>query len=294
MKNDLAHLLGFAHIRAPYRTLYSQIPHRTTTVLRIRIIGLSICATVLATACTKAGTPSMAELEKALVPESVAQVITMKNLRRENGVDYPAGAGVPHRYEVQYSATLVPLMALSLKTSATSGSVAAQANAGELRVTGVERGYIADVQLAGQVMKMGDAVFRADSGIGVPVTGVVSFLKTEKGWQSQSVEFRLAQSLVESWSAARSLIGTWQDDGMCLSLEHSGKSTLTLHAQAFYCEEREPPKTIVATLKGTDWIGNDGVLRIKVLSDSTVVVTSNWGLEGQMKQESTFTLKRSH
>jgi len=148
--------------------------------------------------------PSTDEVAGAL-SQRFADKASVSDVRRMNGVDFPAGQGMPHRYAIEFQATLTPTRPV---TFLFSGGLQAAVDSGAL-IQDVVDGHQPDPNALMALMSAGTARWRAEQSEMIVVHGSTEFLKTERGWQVSGQRVYLPESVVAEARARKELPAGW-------------------------------------------------------------------------------------
>lgn len=170
-------------------------PRKTRSIQTCRFVGLWLSAAAVA-ACSTSGPPSQSDLEQAVRGE-YTKPFSVSEIRRLNGVDYPAGNGAPQRYQVQFAAKLSASGPGTLRIESRMES-SVRGNASHSVIKSVVEGHTADPEGLNAFLDIGTTLLRIDDSIPVPIEGTVQFLRTEKGWQKHSVNAGVSWASVAS------------------------------------------------------------------------------------------------
>lgn len=237
---------------------------------------LVCCAASLMFGCS-VSSPGGEAVAQALQAE-FGKVVRVDHVRRTNGIEFPGGNGAPHQYAVEYEATLVPSGPVTFRIASALesafSSMGARGTKNRINVKEVVQGHQPDPEGLNVLFDIGTQLWRTDESHPATVVGSVRFIKTDNGWQKATVETYLAESLAESLSIAKALVGRWEDGGSCLSIVPMRvANTFSFTVKGWYCEAGQPASGISATLTGTELKGNDGQLIVRVRSKDEVMAT---------------------
>lgn len=174
-------------VTAPHRDVTVRVVRRAKLATRVSIWFL---ASAMLSACSSAPSDG---LVSDVVTKKLGDAVRVENFKRINGIAMPGGNGVAEQYNVQFEATVIAVVPATLRISSgfESGVL------GKLRLKDVVRGHEPDRQGLAMLFDITTKVWRIDPGGRVDITGAVQFVKTEKGWQAQTVETAIADSTVQ-------------------------------------------------------------------------------------------------
>ncbi len=250
---------------------------KNQTVSRLSGQAAAIVACVMtgALGCASNASPQLADIRTALLESDLGQHGRIEEVQRVNGVDYPAGNGSAHRYEIQYAAIVIPSGRVTIRISSPVESALGQDSSMKgVLIKGVDAGHKPDPKGLDVFFDIGTSLFRADESQPVPIEGNIAFLKTENGWQSQNHVMHIAESMAASIRTSRRLIGEWYGGvADCLKIESTGANTLKLSVKSWYCEAGEPDSGVVVTIEGTEARGPAAIPFVRWQADKQIVVS---------------------
>lgn len=164
--------------------------------------ALFLIGTLALAGCSSS--PRTDDVTRAL-SQRFSDKVSVSDVRRMNGVDYPAGQGMPHRYAIEFQATLTPTRPV---TFLFSSGLQASVDSGAL-IQDVVDGHQPDPNSLMALLSAGTARWRAEQADALVVQGSTEFLKTERGWQVSSLRVYLPESVVAEGRARAALPSGW-------------------------------------------------------------------------------------